>query len=109
MVPSLWQDPLAEIGYPAQHPYVRRYWTAAIGPGAVADLLRLSAAASRGRPLRRPLHLSVLISENLVRAEDGRLLVRSTVPPLPSRHARRLPPALRAEHAATRWPGPHRP
>ena len=26
--------------YPSNHRYVRRYWTATIGPGAVADLLR---------------------------------------------------------------------
>jgi hypothetical protein len=34
--------------YPTNHPYVRRYWTATIGPGAVADLRdMLFTAASR--------------------------------------------------------------
>jgi hypothetical protein len=30
-------------GYAMTHAYVRRYWVAALGPGAVADLLRLAA------------------------------------------------------------------
>ncbi len=109
VAPEPWDDPLNAIGYPVHHPYVRRYWTAAIGPGAVADLLRMAAAARDGNRLRRPLHLPTLLTEGLVRARAGRLLVRPTVPPLPARHARRLPPALRAEHAATRWQAAHRP
>ena len=44
--PELWSDTLSGLGYPHHHRYVRRYWTAVIGPGAVADLLRLAAAAS---------------------------------------------------------------
>ncbi len=86
--PEPWHDALNVMGYPAQHPYVRRYWTAAIGPGAVADLLRMASAARSGRQLRRPIHLPTLLSEGLVRSNGGRLLVRPTIPPLPAKHAR---------------------
>jgi hypothetical protein len=83
---------------------------AAIGPSAVADLLRLAVAARRGRALPRPLHLPTLARHDLVRTErGGRILVRSTIPPLPATHARRLPPALREEHRLVRWERPHRP
>ncbi len=109
VAPDLWHDPLAELGYPPTHPYVRRYWTAAIGPGAVADLLRLAVAASRGRALPKPLHLDVLARHGLVLAADGRLLVRATIPPVPASYRRRLPPALREEHRRLRWRDAHRP
>ncbi len=109
VAPHLWHDPLAELGYPPTHPYVRRYWTAAIGPGAVADLLRLAVAAGRGRALPRPLHLGELARHDLVRVWEGRLLVRATIPPLPADHVGRLPPALREEHRRLRWQAAHRP
>ena len=109
VAPEPWEDALNVIGYPVQHPYVRRFWTAAIGPGAVADLLRMAAAARSGTRLRRPVHLPALLSEGLVRARGNRLLVRPTIPPLPARHAQRLPPALREEHGQSRWDAPHRP
>ncbi len=109
VAPDLWHDPLAELGYPPTDPYVRRFWTAAIGPGAVADLLRLAVAASRGRALPRPLHLDQLARHDLVRQRDGRLFVRATIPPLPASHTRRLPPSLREEHRRLRWHHTHRP
>jgi len=84
-------------GYPPHHPYVRRYWTAVLGPGAVADLLRLITAARRGCSLREPLHLAELARAGLVRFEPGRVWVRDTVPPLSPPNLRRLPPALRGE------------
>ncbi|MGH9053694.1 MAG: hypothetical protein ACRDWX_11885, partial [Acidimicrobiia bacterium] len=91
--------PLVEgPGYAPHHPYVRRYRTAVLGPGAVADLLRLMTAARRGRALRQPLHLAELARAGLVRFEQGRVWVRETVPSLSPRHVRRLPPALRGEH-----------
>ena len=81
------------------HPYVRRFWTAVIGPGAVADLLRLATAAQRGRSLRRPVHLGLLVHLGLVAASEGRLLVRTTVPPIPRILAsRRLTPDLARQH-----------
>ena len=98
IAPLLWTDRLPAAGYPPDHPYVRRYWTAVLGPGAVADLLRLITAARRGFPIRQPLHLAELARAGLVRFEPGRVWVRETVPPLSRRHLRRLPPALRGEH-----------
>jgi hypothetical protein len=98
VAPLLWTDRLPAAGYPPDDPYVRRYWTAVLGPGAVADLLRLMTAARRGGSLRQPLHLAELARAGLVRFSDGRLWVRDTVPPLSAAHLRRLPPALRGEH-----------
>jgi hypothetical protein len=98
VAPLLWTDHLEISGYRPDHPYVRRYWTAVLGPGAVADLLRLITAARRGRSLPEPLHLAELARAGLVRFEPGRVWVRETVPPLSPRHLRRLPPALRGEH-----------
>jgi hypothetical protein len=97
ITPALWTDATEGLGYQPDHPYVRRYWTAVLGPGAVADLLRLITAARRGRSLREPLHLAELARAGLVRFEPGRVCVRETVPPLSPRHLRRLPPALRGE------------
>jgi hypothetical protein len=84
--------------YPADHPYVRRYWTATIGPGAVADLLRLATAAQRGRSLRRPTYLHVLVRANLVHVRQGNVFVRTRIPQLSPIHLRLLPPDLRRCH-----------
>lgn len=84
--------------YPLSHPYVRRYWTATIGPGAVADLLRLATAAQRGRSLRRPTHLHVLVRSNLAHTTSGTVFVRTRVPELSPFHVRLLPPDLRRAH-----------
>ena len=100
--PRLWRDAHAEIGFPGHHGYVRRFWTAVIGPGAVADLLRLAVAARRDRSLPRPIYLPVLIRENLARQDAGTVYVRPTVPPLAADQVRRLAPALRREHATYR-------
>ena len=41
ITPLPWETTNSDIiTYPLDHPYIRRYWTATIGPGAVADLLR---------------------------------------------------------------------
>jgi hypothetical protein len=87
-----------ERGHAPDDPAVRRFWTALIGPGAVADLLRLTAAARTGRVLRRPLRLGSLLHEGLVRRTGDEILVFREVPPLAARHLRRLHPALRAEY-----------
>ena len=84
-------------GYPAQHQYIRRYWTAALGAPAVGDLLRLIQAAKLGQPIRRPLHIRDLAAFGLVGGAGPRLWVRSTVPELPDVLRRRLPPRLRQE------------
>lgn len=95
--PQPWLDDIAFSGFLPAHPYVRRYWTALIGPGAVADLLRLTVAAVRGTSLRRPVHIEILAREGLVAAAGDALLVRPTVPALSPANRRRLPSSLRAE------------
>ena len=85
-------------GFPTHHPYVRRFWTAAIGPGAVADLMRLAVAAQRGRSLPLPITTEMLLREGLIAWRHGRLLAGVSVPPLPIRYVRRMPPALQREH-----------
>jgi len=99
--PRPWLDDQAFAGFLPAHPYVRRYWTALIGPGAVADLLRLTVAAVRGNDLKRPVHLEALAREGLVTSDDGIVLVRPTVPRISEANRRRLPSALRAELEAS--------
>jgi hypothetical protein len=84
-------------------PAVRRFWTAVVGPGAVADLLRLTAAARTGRRLRRPVHLPLLLREGLAYWDGSHVLVHPNIPALAPTHRRRLRPALRAEYL-TRFP-----
>lgn len=79
-------------------PYVRRFWTAAIGPGAVADLLRLAAAAAGGRSLPRPVHLDVLLRSGLVTCFDDFVVVPHSVPLLPPRLLAHLPPRIQRLH-----------
>lgn len=85
-------------GYSMTHDYVRKFWVAAIGPGAVADLLRLAAAAQSGRSLKRPIHLPSLLREGLISHTDRAVYVPATVPEVPARLVRRMPPALRRAH-----------
>ena len=88
------------LGYEPTHPYVREYWIPIIGPGAVADMLRLAAAAQRGRPLKMPTHLGILVREGVAeRRADGAVRIRTTIPPLTPAQVRRLPPRLRRLHA----------
>lgn len=102
ITPRVWEDVHARLGYPPDHGYVRRFWTAAIGPGAVAELIRLAVAAQRDRSLPTPIHLGLLLREGLIAMEGGAVLVRTSIPPLARRHVRRLPPRLRREHATVR-------
>jgi len=103
-VPRPWINPLLLVtddecpSHAPADPAVRRYWTALIGPGAVADLLRLTSAAISGQSLKRPLHLQVLLSEGLVERREDSFLVRRRVPALSEGHQRRLSPRLRAEY-----------
>ncbi|GMQ86043.1 MAG: hypothetical protein BMS9Abin07_1615 [Acidimicrobiia bacterium] len=94
----LWPGGDARAGFATNDPYVRRFWTAAIGPGAVADLMRLAIAAQRDRSLLRPESLGTLVREDLARWARGRLVVRVTIPPLSPVQLRRLSPELRREH-----------
>jgi len=86
------------VGHHPAEAAVRRFWTALIGPGAVADLLRLVAAAGTGRRLREPIHLAVLAAEGLVHRTPGVVLVSALVPHLDEGHLARLRPSLRAEY-----------
>ena len=100
ITPRLWHPADATGGYAPTDPYVRRYWTPLLGPGAVADLLRLATAARRGRSLPRPLHLSQLARAGLVRFYGRRVDVRAEIPPVPAGRLQSLPPFLRRELAA---------
>ena len=86
-------------GYAPTDEYVRTFWISVMGPGAVADLLRLAAAARSGRPLKRPNNLATLVREGLARpSSDGSIKVHQRVPPLNTKQVQRLPPRLRREH-----------
>ena len=88
-------------------PYVRRFWVAAIGPGAVAELLRLIRAAAKGEDVRLPRHLPLLMRTGLVRAGRGCLVVVDRIPVVPAELRWRFPPSLAAEHG--RWAARSRP
>ncbi len=82
----------------ATHPYVRAYWTAIVGASAVADLLRMIAAARRGASLPHPLFLPVLTREDLVHHAAGAIWVHEQVPALGRKQVARLSPPLRRAH-----------
>ncbi len=89
--------PQAE-GFSPGHEYVRRFWAAAIGRGAIRDLLEVFLARLRRRTVNEPFYLGVLLSAGLVEVTDGRISVPSRVPILPSALVARLNPALRLDH-----------
>jgi hypothetical protein len=91
-------DPDGEPGHAPDEAAVRRFWTAVIGPGAVADLLRLVAAAAAGRRLLEPRHLAQLAAEGLCIRSGRVVAVRRRIPRLGRRHLSRLTPRLRAEY-----------
>ncbi len=93
-------------GFAPSHEYVRRYWVAAIGAGAVEDLLRLSAAAKRGQAVPRPLFMQTLMTEGLAVFWRDQVGIPCPIPPLGSRAADRLSPSLASEHRRfiMQWP-----
>lgn len=96
VVPNIWDD--GTVGIAPDAPYVRRFWTALLGPTAVVELLRLVAAANKKTSVPCPFRLPQLAVEGLVSLQSGQVHVRSTIPPLGVGQTRRLPPSLRAEH-----------
>jgi len=86
------------VGFDASDRYVRRFWVAAMGPGAVAELLRLVSAAGKGEEVRLPRYLPQLIRAGLVTIRDGFLAVPERIPPVPPEMRWRFPPDLSAEH-----------
>ncbi len=106
--PRQWVAPLlfdrSADGHSPDDPAVRRFWTAIIGPSAVADLLRLTAAASTGRRIRMPLRLANLAAEGLIHRCGSIVLVRPTIPFLSPSQRQRLHPALRSEYAELLMP-----
>lgn len=89
-----------ESGVEPSDPYVRKFWVAALGPGAVAELLRLVSAAGKGEEVRLPRYLPHLLRAGLVSIVDGTLAVKSLIPKVPAEMRWRFPPDLAAEHAA---------
>lgn len=78
---------------------MRKFWVAALGPGAVAELLRLVNAAGKGEEVRLPRHLPQLLKAGLVSIVEGSLAVREKVPHVPREMRWRFPPDIAAQHA----------
>lgn len=88
-------------GVRPQDEYVRRFWVAALGPGAITDLLRLIAAGHAERQIPRPLYLTSLARAGLARSLADHVVVPLRIPLVPDHLLRRLPPGLRDQHR--RW------
>ena len=86
-------------GIEPSDPYVRKFWVAALGPGAVAELLRLISAAGKGEEVRLPRYLPHLLRAGLVTIREGTLAVGSLVPRVPREMRWRFPPDLAKDHA----------
>lgn len=84
-------------------PYVRRFWVAAVGSEAIAELLRLVRAAEKGEGVRLPRSLPTLLRFHLARAESSGLIVFDRIPAVPRELRWRFPPSLAADHS--RWVG----
>lgn len=86
-------------GFAPNDPYIRRFWVAAIGPGAVAELLRLVQAGLKGEDVRLPRSLPTLTKAGLTRIEPGAIAVVDKIPVVPQELRWRFPPSLAAEHS----------
>ena len=89
-----------EHGFEASDPYVRKFWVAALGPGAVAELLRMARAAQCDEEVRLPRHLPQLLKAGLVSIVDGRLSILERIPTVPPNMRWRFSPEISAEHKA---------
>ena len=86
-------------GFEPSDPYVRRFWVAAIGSSAVAELLRLVRAAEKGEAVRLPRTLPILLKTGLIKAETSGLVVFDRIPAVPIELSWRFPPSLGSEHS----------
>ncbi len=86
-------------GVEPSDPYVRKFWVAVLGPGAVAELLRLVSAAAKGEDVRLPRHLPQLLRADLVSIVEGSLVVVDHIPLVPTEMRWRFPPELSSAHA----------
>ncbi len=89
----------SEDPYLPTDPYVRRFWTAVLGPAAMVELLRLSKAARSSVKVKEPLHLRGLLESGLARVDEGSIVIHERIPTVPARLVERLPVRLRREHA----------
>lgn len=87
-------------GLQPSDPYVRKFWVAALGPGAVAELLRLVRAAGKGEEVRLPRHLPQLLRAGLVTILDGKLSVLERIPIVPPELRWRFSPDIASEHSS---------
>ncbi|MFP3881985.1 MAG: hypothetical protein ACLFWH_06660 [Actinomycetota bacterium] len=95
----------SDDGVEASDPYVRKFWVAALGPGAVAELLRLVSAAGKGEEVRLPRHLPQLLRVGLVSVVESCLAVPERIPRVPAEMRWRFTPDIAADHAA--WVAAH--
>ena len=112
-----WRDEVVEQqGFDARHAYVETYWLPVLGPSAVlalrrfadwldnrpagaqVDLIDLGAflglGAGTGRHTQINRTIGRLIDFGMARICGDHLEVRTTLPPVPLRVRKRLPPAL---------------
>ena len=72
---------------------------AAIGAGAVTELLRLIRAAGKGEDVRLPRSLPLLLKAGLATVESGSIIVDERLPIVPIELRWRFPPGLAAQHS----------
>ncbi len=107
--PHLYPQPdRADTWWHVTSPLVRTHWTAVIGPTAVADLLRLVAAAQRGIAIRAPHGLRALVTEGIVIPSPDGLYVSEHIWPPDRRPGPRYHRLLRGGVPMSTRPGRRR-
>lgn len=85
-------------GFSPGHEYVRRFWAAVVGNGAIRDLLDIFLAGLRRRAVPEPFYLSVLLAAGLAEVNGEHIRMPVRVPLLHSSLVARLNPGLRFDH-----------